>query len=353
MIIIYKTKRNPKRKILVTGAEGFIGSNLIKALKEGYEIDKKFMKTYFYEIDWDLIGNIDILFHYSAITDTTLDEQKMIFVNSEAPIKLFKEAISHGCKKIIYASSTAVYGNSPTPFIEGKGENPLNTYGKSKLILDKNAMNLAKEHLEVTIVGLRFCNVFGLGESQKGKNATMIWQFAQQMLKARPKLFDNGEQKRDYLYIKDAVRANLYALKNVKESCIVNCSSGEPVSFNEIVNILNKVLGTNRKPEYIENPYKSFFQKNIQCDIKKAKEKIGFVPKFSFREGIQDYYKLKEIKTKIKFNKNPKYLLVKEGKVLNRFRNIYTAREFQRKYPNSKIMTLTEYKEMEETKNGK
>lgn len=298
-------KVNQKTKILVTGATGFIGSNLIKKLqKDDYNVIcvgtdkknklnglcKKFIKTPFYEPNWNLIGNIDILFHQAAISNTTFnDEQKMIFVNSKAPIKLFREVISHGCKKIVYASSTAVYGNTSAPFIEGRGEKPLNVYGKSKLILDKNAMNLAKKHPNVIIVGLRYCNVFGPGESHKGKAANMIYQLAQQILNDRPRIFRYGEQKRDQIYVKDVIRANLCTL-NAKESCVVNCGSGEPITFNEMIEVLNKVLGKNKKIIYIKNPY-PFFQNHTECDMKKAKEKIGFVPKFSFREGIEDYYK--------------------------------------------------------------
>jgi ADP-L-glycero-D-manno-heptose 6-epimerase len=292
-------------KAMVTGASGLIGFNLLKELLDkGHEVIAvcrnkeyilerlpiKIINSPFYKLDWNTIEDIDILFHQAAITDTTAtDEKKINFVNTTAPIKLFKEAIAHGCKKIIYASSTAVYGNSSTPFVEGLGEEPLNVYGKSKLALDKEAMNLAKEHPKVRIVGLRYCNVFGPGENFKGKNATMVYQFAQQMLKENPKIYKDGKQKRDYLYVKDVAFANLCAL-TAKESCVVNLGTGSPVSFNELIKILNETLGTSRSPEYM-GPLPSSFQKNIKCDIKKAKEKIGFTPKYTFKEGVEDYYK--------------------------------------------------------------
>ena len=335
---------NLDTKVLVTGATGFIGSNLIKELhkKKDYitavgrsgknnieKFCKKIIKSPFYELDWNLLGEIDILFHQAAINDTTItDEQKMFFVNSEAPINLFKEAISHGCKKIVYASSMAVYGNSPVPFIEGESEKPLdnfekieylaklnpeknkrifqerrieekfslNAYGKSKLLLDKKAMAFAKRFPEATIVGLRYGNVFGPGESHKGKMANIIYQLAQQILQNKPKLFKYGEQKRDEIYIQDVITANLLAL-NAHESCILNCGSGKATSFNEMVKGLNKVLGTNKEIVYIENPYKSFFQEHTELDMRKTKEKIGFVPKFSFTKGLEDYYKSGELTT--------------------------------------------------------
>ncbi len=304
--------KNLDTKVLVTGATGFIGSNLVKELhKKKYNVIavgrsgknnmgkfcKRIIKSSFYELDWNLIGDIDILFHQAAINNTTItDEKKMFFVNSKAPIKLFREAISHGCKKIIYASSMAVYGNSPVPFIEGKSEKPLNAYGKSKLLLDERAMALAKKFPEVTIVGLRYGNVFGPGESHKGKMANMVYQLAKQILHDKPKLFKYGEQKRDEIYIKDVLTANLLSL-NAQESCVLNCGSGKATSFNEMVKTLNEVLGTNQKIVYIENPYKSFFQKHTELDMRKTKEKIGFVSKFNFRKAIEDYYKSGELTT--------------------------------------------------------
>tara|TARA_Y100000034_G_C6853327_1_gene387398 strand:- start:114 stop:1016 length:903 start_codon:yes stop_codon:yes gene_type:complete len=292
-------------KSLVTGASGFVGSNLVKELiNKGHEVlavtrekennlsnlNVKIIETPFYELNWDEVGNIDTLFHEAAITDTTVtDEKEMSFVNTTAPIRLFKEAIAHGCKHIAYASSTGVYGNSPAPSIVGQGEEPLNEYGKSKLALDKEAMSLAKQHPEVIIVGLRYCNVFGPGESHKGKNANMVYQFAQQILQGRPKLFKHGEQKRDQIYVKDVALANLQSL-NAKESCILNCGAGKPVTFNEMIKVLNEVLKTDKQPTYIDNPY-PFFQTHTECDMTLTKEKIGFTTTYSFKEGVEDYFK--------------------------------------------------------------
>jgi len=117
----------------------------------------------------------------------------------------------------------------------------------------------------------------------------MILQLAQQMRKGNPTLFKHGEQKRDFVYVKDVVAANLLAAK-ATESCIINCGSGRATSFNDIVAILNNVLATSRKPEYIDNPYKEFYQNFTECDMTKAKEKIGFVPEYSIEQGIKDYF---------------------------------------------------------------
>lgn len=267
-------------RILVTGTTGFIGSNLYKKLQEeNHKVVS--CKRNFHEFNQD--GKIDVLFHQAAIVRKDSDEEIM-FINHQAAIELFKKVISQGCKRIIYASSTAVYGNTKIPFVEGRGEKPLDAYGKSKLLLDQDAMKLAEEHPQVRIVGLRYCNVFGGGKD-------IIHQLIQQVLHSQPQLYNDGEQKRDYIYIRDVLNANICAL-NAKESCVLNCGSGESISYNKLVEVLNNIIGKNKKIEYIGNPPESF-QINTECDITKAKEKINFIPQFNFVEGINDYLKTK------------------------------------------------------------
>ena len=155
-------------------------------------------------------------------------------------------------------------------------------------MLEDFALEFAKEKGDVRVVGLRYCNIFGPGENHKGKRATMIYQFAQQMQKGNPKLFEMGEQKRDYIYVKDVVRANLLAAAS-KENLILNCGSGTATSFNRIVEILNGLLGLNRTPEYMPNPFAGNYQDYTLCDMSLARQKIGFVPQFSIEGAIKDY----------------------------------------------------------------
>ncbi|MBI2662863.1 NAD-dependent epimerase/dehydratase family protein [Candidatus Woesearchaeota archaeon] len=293
-------------KALVTGGTGFIGSNIaIELINQGSEViitgndteqkipnfKGKLLQPSFVGIDWDAIGKIDVLFHEAAINDTQfMDKSEMFRANVKSSKKLFEYVIKQGCKHIVFATSTATYGNQPAPYIEGKTKQiPINPYSESKIKMEKIALKLAKEYPDVKIVGLRYCNVYGPRENHKGKRSTMIYQLAQQMLNGNPKIFKHGEQKRDYIYVKDVVKANLLAAKSEK-SCILNCGSGKATTFNNIIKELNKVMGLNKQPEYIENPCGENYQSYTECDMTLAKELIGFIPEYTFEKGLQDYY---------------------------------------------------------------
>jgi ADP-L-glycero-D-manno-heptose 6-epimerase len=292
-------------RILVTGGTGFIGSNIaLSLIADGHEVlitghdaeqklpgfTGKYLQPSFIGLDWEAIGHVDALIHEAAINMTTnLDRQEMFRANVDSSKALFEYVVKNGCKKIVYASSTAIYGDLPPPYREDMSPKPLNPYAESKAALEALAGEFAEAHPEVTVVGLRYCNVYGPRESHKGARAAMICQLAAQMQKGNPRIFKDGEQKRDYIYVKDVVRANRLALE-AKESCVVNCGSGQATTFNELITILNGVLGTSRIPEYINNPYIGRYQDYTLCDMSLAKQKIGFVPEFTIESGIKDYF---------------------------------------------------------------
>ncbi len=293
-------------KALVTGGTGFVGSNIVlRLLKEGMDVvvtgsDAEvripgFTGTMIYSgfapLDWGQIGNIDALFHQAAINDTTyMNESEMIRHNSEWPAKLFEEAIAHGAKHIVYASSTAVYGDAPAPYKEAETKlNPLNPYAVSKIRLEEHASRLGALHPDVRFVGLRYCNVYGPHESHKGKRSSMIRQLARQMLVGSPRIFTSGDQKRDYIYVQDVVEANMRAL-TASVNTVVNCGSGSATTFNDLISILNETLGLSRAPEYIPNPYTDRYQNHTECDMWRAREVIGFVPQYDIQKGIAAYH---------------------------------------------------------------
>jgi len=302
-----------KKKFLVTGGAGFIGSNIAKTLEaQGHEVTvlDDFAKNGNFKnllgfkgdvIAADLFQYIpqdmyfDAIFHEAAITDTTVMDQKaMMEQNVEAFKNLLGFAAENGIKKVIYASSAATYGNGPVPNVETQPTHPENVYGFSKAIMDNVARQFAEDNNDMTIIGLRYFNVYGPGEYFKGKMASMVFQLYNQMKQGkRPRVFKFGEQQRDFVYVKDIVKINLCALNNGKETGVYNAATGIPRDYNDIIKCLNKEMGTNLEPEYIDNPY-PFFQLKTQADMTKSKEKLGYTPDYTLEAGIADYVKILE-----------------------------------------------------------
>lgn len=290
-------------KVIVTGGGGFIGSNIAMALDKEHEVAvvdnfsnsaKKNLEGFngtivansILDYKWGEI-DADVVFHQAAVSDTRVtDEKLMIETNVNAFKKLLEWAEPSGVK-VIYASSAAVYGNSEAPQRVNQELTPLNVYGKSKVMMDK----LASSYFDkMHIIGLRYFNVFGPREAHKDKFASMIYQLAQQMKAGKnPRIFTDGEQKRDHIYVKDVLQANFKAM-NAKKSGIANVGIGKATTFNRIIEILNEVLGTNLEPEYFECPY-DFFQKHTEADLTEAKELFDYKPEWSVEKGVKDYYK--------------------------------------------------------------
>lgn len=295
-------------KILVTGGTGFIGSNLVKTLvDDGHEVTvighraeqklpkvKRFIECSFEGINWTQVCNKDVCFHLAAINDTTIpfsttNQSEMWRANVHGPIKLFMELAKSGCKQFVYASSTAVYGNSEPPYVEEVTPvAPLNLYAESKAAFDNFAMKFAEDY-NVNVVGLRYCNVYGPGEEHKGPRSSMIYQLLKQISSGKaPKLFKEGTQKRDWVFVQDVVEANLCAAF-YKGRDIFNIGSGTATSFNDVVKAICDELNVDVEIEYIDNPYADQYQEFTLCDISKARRKLSWIPCFSLEKGIKEF----------------------------------------------------------------
>jgi ADP-L-glycero-D-manno-heptose 6-epimerase len=288
-------------KALLTGATGFIGYNLASYLtNKGWriicvskDVDKKCPELPGQKIDapwaetpWQEIGQVNVLIHHAAITDTSYTDKNSIFKkNAYDAIAFFETALRNSCSRIVYASSMQVYGNASLPFKEDAPVGPLNLYAKSKRMLEEEATKLAQEYNNTVIIGLRYGNIYGPGENHKGKMASMVTQIGWQMLVRDPVLYKYGEQRRDFIYITDVLEA-IHASIQAEESTILNIGSGKGTSFNRIVELFNNEFGTNRKPVYIDNPFEGKYQDEVILDISLAKEKLGFKPKVSIEQGI-------------------------------------------------------------------
>jgi ADP-L-glycero-D-manno-heptose 6-epimerase len=298
-------------RILVTGAAGFIGSNLVKALEshfptyEIYALDN-FSSGHFKNLLgfkgevitadislkelWESLKSyrFDVIFHEAAISDTrVLDQELVMRVNTES-FKYLLDCAICSKSKVIYASSAAVYGNSPAPQSEEGGLVPENVYGFSKYAMDMIALKFMALNPEIQVCGMRYFNVYGPGEDFKGEYASMIRQmFVRIKNGLNPRLFKYGEQKRDFVYINDVVNANIKAMEN-DVSGIFNIATGTARSFNDIVKIISDITKKDINVEYFDCPY-DFYQNLTQANISRARSFLGYSPEYDLERGIKEY----------------------------------------------------------------
>jgi ADP-L-glycero-D-manno-heptose 6-epimerase len=296
---------------LITGGAGFIGSNLVLGLQKllpearitviddfrsgdfknlvGYTGD--LVAADLARFDWrQQFGDerFDAIFHMASITDTTLHDQfAQVHDNVESFRRLLRFAQLFQTR-VIYASSASTYGAATEASVETSGAAPANVYAFSKVIMDNIALRRIHEFTDWVIIGLRFFNVYGPREAHKGVPASMIYHLARQIKAGeRPRIFKHGEQKRDFVYVKDVVDGMIRAL-DAYNSGIYNLGSGKAHSFNELVKVLNSALGTDLQPEYIDNPH-AHYQNFTEADLKKIRGALGYKPQFTLETGVKDY----------------------------------------------------------------
>jgi len=321
------------KKILITGGAGFIGSNLALHFQEYYPESEIIVFDKFRGGDKFDNGNLkslghyknllgfsgevisgdinaqediqklkkyqfDYIFHQAAISDTTVQDQKIIVDTNVNAFKTFLDIAIENSTTIIYASSAATYGNAKSPQKVGN-ESPENIYGFSKLMMDNIAYKYMKKYPKLKIVGLRYFNVYGKNEFFKGKTASMILQFGLQILDGKaPKLFEGSDKiLRDFVYIEDIIQANIKALTGT--SGVYNVGTGKARSFQNITDILQKELGTDYGNEYIPNPFKEQYQFHTEADISETVENLGYSSNFSLEDGIKSYISEVQIISKI------------------------------------------------------
>ncbi|WP_419782420.1 ADP-glyceromanno-heptose 6-epimerase [Malaciobacter marinus] len=313
------------KTILITGAAGFIGSNLafyfqenfpdanviaLDCFRSGQTFSNGNLKSFghFKNLigfkgtvisgdinDTDLLKRLaiqysfDYIFHQAAISDTTVSEQDlMIKTNVNAYEDLLKIAINHNAN-MVYASSGATYGDASSPQTVGK-EAPSNVYGFSKLMMDNISYSYINKKPNISIVGLRYFNVYGPREFYKNKTASTVVQFGHQLLKGNaPKLFEGSDKiLRDFIYIEDVIQANIKACAPLK-SGVYNVGTGKARSFQAIADILQKELGTNFETQYIPNPYIGQYQFHTEANMQDSKENLDFEARYELEDGIKAY----------------------------------------------------------------
>ncbi len=307
--------------IVVTGGAGFIGSNIVSALNargrtdilvvddltEGHkfsnltqcDIQDYMDKDDFLEImgmDADFSEDIDVIFHQGACSDTTeWDGQMMMRNNYE-----YSKALLHVCLDnhipFIYASSAAVYGGGQI-FKEGReNEKPLNVYGYSKYLFDEYVRRVVGEKAS-QVVGLRYFNVYGPNEAHKGSMASVAFHLRKQLQQGNViKLFgacdgyEKGEQRRDFIYVEDVVKLNLWFWDNPRHSGIFNAGTGQSQTFNDVAHAIIQwhergELHYIPFPDHLKGHYQSFTEADLS-----ALRAIGYDGAFmNVEQGINAY----------------------------------------------------------------
>lgn len=294
-------------KYVVTGGAGFIGSHLTERLvKQGdvvtvldnlntgkienlKPVSKKinFVQNDIrdFEVLRSLMENVDGIFHQAAmasVQDSFRIPEKFHDVNVNGTENIFKIAKEFGIK-VVYASSSSVYGDtSILPITESDEKRPINPYAKTKLEKDKLAEQYAKNGLKV--IGLRYFNVFGPRQSKE--YAGVIKLFLERIQQGLPPLVNgDGLQIRDFVYVDDAVNANILSMESDIDFEFFNIGTGTTISILDLANIIIKFSGLKIKP--IHRPALSGDVRATQADITKVKTMLKWKPTIS----IQDWLK--------------------------------------------------------------
>ena len=304
--------------IVVTGAAGFIGSNLVRGLNAAGRTDifvvddltdgTKFRnlvdcdfldyldKDEFISSLPDRLTGVEHVFHQGACSDTREWDGRFMLENNYAWSRRLLEACVKTGVALIYASSAAVYGDNRSFIEKPQFEQPVNVYGYSKLLFDRYARRMMQSAAS-QIAGLRYFNVYGPGEQHKGAMASVIFQLHRQLLESgEVKLFKgsggypDGEQRRDFVHIDDVVDVNMWFMNNNRASGIFNVGTGRSRSFNDIARQLIDWHAKGRV-QYVDFPEDllAAYQSFTQADISALRE-AGYRKPFTGLElGIRKY----------------------------------------------------------------
>lgn len=307
---------------LVTGAAGFIGSNLCEALlnkgckvkalddlstgkqenidlflgNPNYTFIKGDIKDL--EVCLKVCEGVDYVLHQAAWGSVPRSLEMPLFYNKnniEGTLNMLEAARQNGVKKFVYASSSSVYGDEPNlPKIEGREGNLLSPYALTKRC-DEEWAKLYTKFYGLDTYGMRYFNVFGRRQDPDGAYAAVIPKFLKQLMHGEtPTINGDGKQSRDFTYIENVIEANLKACLAPHEAAgeAFNIAYGGREFLIDIYYGLTKALGVNIEPNF--GPDRKGDIKHSNADISKAKKLLGYDPDYSFEDGIQlaiDWYK--------------------------------------------------------------
>lgn len=298
-------------KVLVTGGAGFIGSHLVDALVDRgasvcaydnlYSGDKSNLaksmdRARFLEADIcdehalaDAMKGVDVVFHLAAIPSVPVSVKNPVRSNQanvDGTLKVLWAAKEGGARRVVSASSSSVYGDTPTlPKHEGMVPAPLSPYALQKWILERYS-EMFHQLYGLETVALRFFNVFGPRQHPNSPYSGVIAKFSTALLRGeQPVINGDGEQSRDFSYIDNIVQLLLKAAEAPGAPGLAfNGGCGDRITVNRMVAVMNEILGTSIAPKYAEPRLGDV--RDSQADLTRAREVLGYEPTVSFEEGI-------------------------------------------------------------------
>ena len=296
---------------LVTGGAGFIGSNIVRALLErgaavrvfdnlatGRRPNLEDVADRIELIEADLrdaealpraVRGVEAIFHQGALPSvprSVADPLASHDVNATGTLRLLLAAREAGVRRFVYASSSSVYGGTPTlPKAEELPTNPLSPYAISKLAGEQYCRVFARLY-GLETVSLRYFNIFGPRQDPASEYAAVIPKFITAMARGESPLINgDGTQSRDFTYVDNAVQANLRAAEAPGVGGeVFNVACGQRFSLLELVGALNWILGTSIEPRF--GPPAPGDVKHSQADISRARRLLGYEPAVGFEEGL-------------------------------------------------------------------
>jgi len=305
-------------KFLVTGGAGFIGCNITaKLVEQGCfvrvidnlltgkksNLDDVIDKIEFIEADMgdievakQAMKDIDVVLHQGALPSVPRSVEDPAATHKhcvDATFNLLLAARDAEIKRFVYAASSSAYGDTPTlPKVETMLTRPLSPYAAAKLMGEYYCSVFCNVYGLETI-SLRYFNVFGLHQDPKSQYAAAIPAFVTSILQDKsPTIYGDGEQSRDFTYIDNVVEANLLAAGAEKtQGQVINIACGESITVNEIIDIINNLLGKDIKSTYTDS--RPGDVKHSLADITLAEKVIGYKPVVFFGQGLEkaiDWY---------------------------------------------------------------
>ncbi len=298
-----------EQKLAITGGAGFIGSNLAEALAQNNQVvviddlstgrpeNLAGIKITLIKgsiLDLDLLKlafqGVTCVFHQAAIASVQKSIQDPVGtsrVGIEGTLNVLVAAMDAGVKKVVYASSAAVYGDSPQlPKKEEMRPQPKSPYAVSK-IAGEHFCQTFHDLYGLETAALRYFNVFGPRQDASSEYSGVISKFISALANGvQPMIYGDGEQTRDFVYVKDVVRANILASRS--GSGVYNIASGKRTSLNQLLAIIGKIIGRDPRPKY-GNSRPGDIRDSL-ADISHAME-IGYRPEYSLEKGLEETIK--------------------------------------------------------------